>query len=51
LEAIRDYEHALRDLREKIERNDGEAIAQFLEHAKGNRAMLGNRPYSATPVK
>jgi len=40
LEAIRDYEGALRDLREKIERNDWEAVAQFLEHAKQNRDML-----------
>ena len=41
LEAIRDYENALRDLREKIERSDWEAVAQFLEHAKSNRDMLG----------
>ena len=40
LEAIRDYEGALRDLREKIERNDWEAVARFLEHAKSNRDML-----------
>jgi prephenate dehydrogenase len=40
LEAIRDYEGALRDLRETIERNDWEAVAQFLEHAKSNRDML-----------
>jgi len=40
VEALLDYEHALRDLREKIERGDGEAITQFLEHAKGNRDML-----------
>jgi prephenate dehydrogenase len=40
LEAIRDYEGALRDLREKIERNDWEAVARFLEHAKRNRDML-----------
>jgi len=40
LEAIRDYETALRDLREKIERNDWEAVAQFLENAKRNRDTL-----------
>ena len=40
LEAIRDYEDALRDLREKIERNDWESVAQFLEHAKRNRDLL-----------
>ena len=40
VEAIKDYEHALRDLREKIERNDWEAVAQFLEHAKQNRDSL-----------
>jgi len=40
LEAIRDYEGALQDLRKKIERNDWEAVAQFLEHAKKNRDML-----------
>jgi len=40
LEAIRDYENALRDLREKIERSDWEAVAQFLEHAKRNRDGL-----------
>jgi len=44
LEAIRDYENALRDLREKIERNDWEAVARFLEHAKKNRDMLTLRP-------
>jgi len=40
LEAIRDYEDALRNLREKIERGDWNAVAQFLEHAKQNRDTL-----------
>ncbi|MDR0520903.1 MAG: prephenate dehydrogenase/arogenate dehydrogenase family protein [Planctomycetaceae bacterium] len=40
LEAIRDYEHALRNLREKIESGDWEAVEQFLEHAKRNRDGL-----------
>jgi prephenate dehydrogenase len=40
VEAIRDYEHALGDLREKIEHSDWEAVAHLLEHAKKNRDTL-----------
>ena len=40
LEALRDYENAIRDLREKIERSDWDAVARFLEHAKRNRDTL-----------
>ena len=39
-EALLDYEQTLRDLREKIEQGDEEAIVQFLEHAKRNREGL-----------
>ena len=41
LEAIKDYEHALRDLRAKIEYGDWEGIFHFLEHAKRNCNSLG----------
>jgi prephenate dehydrogenase len=40
LEAIRDYENALKNLRERIEQQDWNAVAQFLEHAKQNRDYL-----------
>jgi len=40
LDAINDYEWALKDLRGKIECGDWDALFQFLEHAKKNRDML-----------
>ncbi|MDR1958073.1 MAG: prephenate dehydrogenase/arogenate dehydrogenase family protein [Planctomycetaceae bacterium] len=41
LEAVRDYEHRLRDLREIIERKDWDGLTAFLEDAKQNRDALG----------
>jgi prephenate dehydrogenase len=43
LDAVRDYESALRHLRETIERRDEEGIVQFLKNAKRNRDMLNTR--------
>ncbi|GHT19439.1 prephenate dehydrogenase [Planctomycetales bacterium] len=40
LESIRDFESALNGLREKIEAQNWDAVAQFLEHAKQNRDNL-----------
>jgi prephenate dehydrogenase len=40
LETLLDYEHALRNLRETIERGDMDAMTQFLERAKRNRGKL-----------
>ncbi|GHT11782.1 hypothetical protein FACS1894170_05800 [Planctomycetales bacterium] len=40
LEAVRDFETALQKLREHIETQDWQAVAQFLEHAKENRDAL-----------
>jgi prephenate dehydrogenase len=42
LEAVRDFESALQHLRERIEAQDWQAVAQFLEHAKQNRDALEN---------